>query len=431
MERKTFLLFLFFSTLLSLVSYSSAAPTEYWESAGGLTISSAGQGNPYPWTINVFGFISTDTLYGIEVILYDLIHPSISELTIAISGPSGLTLNPPFRVLLGDVVYQPIVSPGVTLVFNSSAPRFVQNPSATLVSGTYAPTNFFCPDGWENSYPSPPPSMTGYVTPICPADGSAPYPTDGTAGVIEDFWRETVDGTAYNGDWHIWVYDNVNFPSVDGSISKWSINFKYLNIPPPSPTASVSPTRSVTPTRSRTLSRTPSPSRTGTAAVTATRTVSPTASHTVSVSPTQSSSGTPDPTQTPTRTRSKTASRTAAKTPTPTRTITPTPTASPPQCGDFIRQGNLTAGTGEQCDAGPNPSASTCCSKSCTFLSEGTVCGPPKESQCWSPRVCDGEGTCIPSVNEQPGTTCYDTYRHSVGNCTLSAGVNVCRTYKA
>jgi hypothetical protein len=64
---------------------------------------------------------------------------------------------------------------------------------------------------------------------------------------------------------------------------------------------------------------------------------------------------------------------------------------------------NGTVDPGEDCDDGET-GENECCSGTCTFVTDGTACGPDDGNDCTT-TSCDGAGACVTSV---PGGTCDD-----------------------
>ena len=76
--------------------------------------------------------------------------------------------------------------------------------------------------------------------------------------------------------------------------------------------------------------------------------------------------------------------------------------------------GNSITEAGEQCDDG-NVVAGDCCSATCQYEANGTVCGTPTANVCDSTDTCNGAGSCLP--NNQPTTI---VCRAAAGDCDVA-----------
>ncbi len=144
-------------------------------------------GVPYPSTIKVGGL---GTVNKVTVTLHDWSHESGSEPVVVVQGPTGVAVSLYYHTT------QSLPFDGATVTFDDDAPARIPEASP-LATGTYLPS------GWEGSFVPP------------PAPDGRPYQTRLTA----------FDGTNPNGEWKLWVSDDIASSSRGGIDGGWSLDF--------------------------------------------------------------------------------------------------------------------------------------------------------------------------------------------------------------
>jgi subtilisin-like proprotein convertase family protein len=154
----------------------------------------AGSANPYPSIINVSGLIGTIT--DVNVIINGLNHTSPDNIDILLVGPNGEKI-----ILMSDAGGPHDVT-DMNITFDDSASSNLPNGSA-LISGSFKPTNHNGNGGPDDSFPAPAPA--------------------GTYGSLLSIF----DGTAPNGDWRLFVFDDQGVSNDPGSgrmANGWSLD---------------------------------------------------------------------------------------------------------------------------------------------------------------------------------------------------------------
>ena len=164
-------------------SHVSPAPIRRC-STGPISIPDSGTATPYPATINVSGLSTTASLCSVE--LAGISHTFPNDIDILLVAP-GTAQN---AIVMSDVGGTSAAS-GVNLTLKDAAAASIPSP---LASGTFKPTNVGSGDTFAG----------------------APAPTGGSA-------LSAFDGTNPNGDWKLYVVDDVGGDS--GSIAGgWCVN---------------------------------------------------------------------------------------------------------------------------------------------------------------------------------------------------------------
>lgn len=166
---------------------SVPASAATFASTTAVTIPSSGIASPYPSSISVNGMPATGVRVK-SVTLNGLTHTFPGDIDIVLQSPTGTNV-----ILMSDAGGGTDIVNG-TLVFDDAAAGYLP---ATLVSGTYKPTNTAGPD----DFPAPGP---GSITQINPT----------LSGFTGDF----------NGGWKLFVVDDAG--GDFGSMSGWSITFE-------------------------------------------------------------------------------------------------------------------------------------------------------------------------------------------------------------
>lgn len=151
----------------------------------GITIPSSGAATPYPSTINVAGI--TGTVTKVTARLNGISHTFPGDIDVLLAGPAGQ------RILLLSDIGSGTDIVNVNLTFDDTAPGV----PATIVSGTFRPTN----SGTGDTFPAPAPA--------------APF-----GAALSDF-----NGTNPNGAWRLFIVDDAggDVGSVTGG---WSLTFQ-------------------------------------------------------------------------------------------------------------------------------------------------------------------------------------------------------------
>ncbi len=182
------------TTDLGLVSFgftlgSFTVSNSTFSNSASIGIPAVGTAVPYPSTMNVAGL--TNPVTKVTVTLNNLTHSWLADLDVLLVGPGGQKL-----MLMSDAGTE---APGgtpannVTLTFSDTAPTGISQ-GASLVSGTYTPTDF----GADDNLPGPAPAR--------------PY---GTA-------LSAFNGINPNGNWMLYVADDASGDS--GNIAGgWSL----------------------------------------------------------------------------------------------------------------------------------------------------------------------------------------------------------------
>lgn len=165
----------------------SVPPTSFTSSGGAVTINALGNGTPYPTTTTITGLPTTGARVK-AVRLNGLSHTFPADIDIVLQSPSGQNV-----ILMSDAgAGTDIVN--VNLVFDDAAAGILP---ATVVSGTFRPTNTAGPD----NFPAPGP---GNITNVNPT-------------------LSTFTGNM-NGTWNLFVVDDL--AGDGGSLTSWSIEFE-------------------------------------------------------------------------------------------------------------------------------------------------------------------------------------------------------------
>ncbi len=173
---------------MALVAALAAAPAgaQVFSSTGGIAIpappNTKGAATPYPSQIAVSGM--TGTVSSVKVSLTGLSHTFPADIDMLLVGPSGQNV-----VLLADAGGATSIF-NVSLLFDQGAIGLVPTP---IVAGTYRPTN-------KGAFSGTPPAPAG------------PY---GASLAI-------FNGTAPNGTWNLFVYDDAT--GDKGVLSSWSLD---------------------------------------------------------------------------------------------------------------------------------------------------------------------------------------------------------------
>ncbi|MBS1791366.1 MAG: S8 family serine peptidase [Acidobacteria bacterium] len=183
--------------------------TQTFSNTTSISVPTFGASTPYPSTINVADM--SGTVSKITVTIQGMAHTNPDDFDILLSSPDGRRI-----LLMSDVGGGGDIS-GVNLIFDDAAASLLDN-SATITSGTYKPTNFGVND--VLSAPAP----------------AGPY--------ADPPQLSTFNGASPNGDWSLWVYDDLNGNS--GQIAGgWSLTLTTYEpvccIPPACPTITVFP----------------------------------------------------------------------------------------------------------------------------------------------------------------------------------------------
>ncbi|MFN0112129.1 MAG: S8 family serine peptidase, partial [Blastocatellia bacterium] len=174
-----------------------------------ITAPSSGSATPYPASINVAGL--NGTVAKVTVTINNLTHTNPDDFDILLSSPDGRRI-----LLMSDVGGGGDLS-GVNLTFDDAAEMALEN-NGQIVSGAFKPTNF----GVNDVFSAPAP-VGPYVDPPL---------------------LSTFNGAAPNGNWSLWVFDDLNGNS--GQITGgWSLTLTTTNtvccIPPACPTITIAP----------------------------------------------------------------------------------------------------------------------------------------------------------------------------------------------
>ena len=174
-----------------------------------ISVPAFGASTPYASTINVAGMSGVVTK--VTVTINGLAHTNPDDFDILLSSPDGRRM-----LLISDVGGGNDIT-GVNLTFDDAAATLLDN-STVITSGSYKPTNFGVNDVL-----------------------SAPAPVGPYADPQQ---LSTFNGATPNGDWSLWVYDDLNGNS--GQITGgWSLTLTTYQticcIPPACPTITVGP----------------------------------------------------------------------------------------------------------------------------------------------------------------------------------------------
>ena len=154
---------------------------------------------PYPSTITVANLSGAIT--DVSVTLSNLSHTFPDDLDILLVGPGGQRV-----LLMSDAGGQnPIVDPPVTLRFSDSATAFLPD-STRIVSGVYRPSDYEAAVG--DLFPAPAPG--------------APYGSS----------FSVFDGTNPNGDWLLFIADDVATTGSGAIINGWQLHLNVAVLPP-------------------------------------------------------------------------------------------------------------------------------------------------------------------------------------------------------
>ncbi len=178
---------------LGVVTFNFNVPaTNTYANGAYIIIPDHGAGTPYPSTINVSGL--TGLVGKLAVTLSNMSHSFPNDIQVLLVGPSGQDI-----VLVGGTGASYAIT-NVTLTFDDAAPALLPG-SSQITNGTFKPTDY----GLALPFPLPAPAP--------------PY----AATLAAAF-----DGTAPNGTWALYVFDND--PGDSGSIaSGWSLNLTAVN----------------------------------------------------------------------------------------------------------------------------------------------------------------------------------------------------------
>jgi uncharacterized repeat protein (TIGR01451 family) len=193
-----------------------------------------GAATPYPSNITVSG--TTGTVTKVTVKLNNITSTFPGDFDLLLVGPAGQS-----AVIMSDCGGGGDVS-GVTITLDDAAAANMTG--ATLVTGTFKPTNLVGVAPEPDTWPAP-----------------APAPPAGGASALSVF-----NGTSANGTWNLYVFDDAagDVGSFGGG---WELSISTTTScgDPASPTPSVTPSTTPNPTATATATATATPTATATA----------------------------------------------------------------------------------------------------------------------------------------------------------------------
>ena len=148
--------------------------------------------------------------------LNGLTHTFPSDIDVLLVGPGGQN-----AIIMSDVGNGNAVT-GVNLTLDDAAATSMT--SATLVTGTFKPTNLVGGAPEPDTWPAPAPAASG---------GSA---------------LSVFNGTSPNGTWNLYVFDDAG-GDVGSFATGWDLTIATTGPCPATPTPTPSPTATATPTR--------------------------------------------------------------------------------------------------------------------------------------------------------------------------------------
>jgi subtilisin-like proprotein convertase family protein len=179
---------------------STLAATITRQNPGTITIPDSGAASPFPSTIEVSGM--SGNLADVNVTISGISHENPADIAILLVGPTGQSV-----ILMDDSGGESgRGASNVTLTFDDAASTMLpQDIDGGLVSGTFKPT------------PAPLPNISCNAVAAPPTTPAGPHGTTLAA----------FNGTAPNGTWSLYVYDDCSPGS--GSISGgWSLQLTAL-----------------------------------------------------------------------------------------------------------------------------------------------------------------------------------------------------------
>jgi hypothetical protein len=147
-----FLLGAFVITIAFGVASAASALTETFTNPDTITVPTAGQGSPYPSTINVAGIV--ETVVDVNVTLNDLSHTYASDLYFVLEGPTGQAL-----VLMNDAGGGN--SFFASVVFDDEAAGPIPYTSAPSTGTSYQVSQYDSVPGGADTAPAPNPGLGG------------------------------------------------------------------------------------------------------------------------------------------------------------------------------------------------------------------------------------------------------------------------------
>lgn len=157
-----------------------------------LAVPGAGTSGPaslYPSPIVVSGIPVAQAVLDVQVTLHNVSHTWTEDIDVLLVGPGGQSL-----AVMSDVCSNQTTS-GLTFTFSDSAAAPLPS-TATCISGTYRPSNYFGDDTYPAPAPAPPPTGTTFAQ---------------------------FNGVDPNGTWNLYVVDDAGLDT--GSIAGgWTLD---------------------------------------------------------------------------------------------------------------------------------------------------------------------------------------------------------------